>query len=64
MFILELWSNIGSKGDGFRENREKTDFGAPLMNVFWLRKVLETLFLAEKNRNGHVYIKVMKQHRV
>ena len=23
MFILELWSNIGSKVDGFGENREK-----------------------------------------
>ena len=32
--------------------------------VFWLLKVVETLFLAQNVRNGHIYIRLMKQHMV
>ena len=28
----------------------------------WLLKIVETSFLAQNDRNGHIYISVMKQH--
>ena len=29
--------------------------------VSWLRKVMETSFIAQMNRNCHVYIRIVKQ---
>ena len=31
-------------------------------NVSWLLKAVETFSIQQNDRNGHIYIRVMKQH--